>query len=84
MAEVVVPVGEAAMPDYFAHSENASGARHALPKHLEDVAEQARAFAEKFGGGAFGYWAGLWHDLGKLDPRFQAMLEAAEARLAPP
>jgi CRISPR-associated endonuclease/helicase Cas3 len=62
--------------EYFARSENAAGVKHDLVRHLTDVAEQARTFAEKFDGGEFGYWAGLWHDLGKFTQAFQDYLAA--------
>ena len=48
-----------------------------LEAHLAAVAERARAFAEPFGGGDIARFIGLWHDLGKADPAFQAYLRAA-------
>ena len=36
----------------------------------------AAEFAGKFGAADFGYWAGLWHDLGKFNPTFQDYLKA--------
>jgi len=56
----------------FAHSANDLGIRHDLVSHLKDVARLARDFAAKFGAANLAYWAGLWHDLGKLDPRNKA------------
>lgn len=47
---------------------------HGLVEHLQNVAELAAKFAGKFGAADFGYWAGLWHDLGKFHPDFQAYL----------
>jgi CRISPR-associated endonuclease/helicase Cas3 len=38
---------------------------------LRAVAGLASQFAESFGGGRWGYLAGLWHDLGKYRPGFQ-------------
>ncbi len=58
----------------FAHSKNSLGEMHDLQEHLTKVAELAKTFASKFGAGEFGYWAGIWHDLGKLHPDFQAYL----------
>lgn len=58
----------------FAHSKNSRGEMHDLQQHLTKVAELAETFASKFGAGQFGYWAGIWHDLGKLHPDFQAYL----------
>jgi CRISPR-associated endonuclease/helicase Cas3 len=63
------------MSSFFAHSANSAGKRHDLLKHLFDVADRARAFAAKFGAGEFGYWAGLWHDLGKFTQKFQDYLD---------
>ncbi len=64
----------------YAHSKNDAGKRHDLVEHLMSVAEQARAFAAPFGGGDLAYWAGVWHDLGKFNPEFQAYLLACETR----
>lgn len=50
---------------------------HNLECHLKAVAEKARGFAEKFGAGPLGYWAGLLHDIGKYNPEFQKYLEQA-------
>lgn len=49
---------------------------HSLSEHLKAVAEQAKAFAAPFGAGELAYLAGLWHDLGKVNPEFQRYLEA--------
>jgi hypothetical protein len=38
-----------------------------LGDHLKNVAEMAQGFAEEFGAGEWGYLAGLWHDLGRLN-----------------
>ncbi len=58
----------------IAHSANAKGNRHDLVEHLQCVANLARTFAAKFGAGELGYWAGLWHDVGKVHPVFQQYL----------
>ena len=58
----------------FAHSENKLGAKHDLASHLEEVAKLTSEFAGKFGAGDLGHWVGLWHDLGKFHPDFQAYL----------
>jgi len=47
---------------------------HLLIDHLIGVAELARGFAEPFGAGALAYQLGLWHDVGKSNPDFQAYL----------
>jgi CRISPR-associated endonuclease/helicase Cas3 len=67
----------------FAHSEGKSGERHSLVAHLRAVAERAAEFADAFGAGELAYWAGLWHDLGKFHPDFQAYLDNAERRRGP-
>lgn len=60
----------------WAHSRNEAGERHDLVAHLTAVAAMARKFAEPFDGGELAYWVGLWHDLGKCNPKWQDYLEA--------
>ncbi len=60
----------------YAHTPNANGHWHDLKTHLEQVAERAKQFASKFDSGELGYYLGLWHDLGKVNPDFQAYLQA--------
>ncbi|WP_310422021.1 CRISPR-associated helicase Cas3' [Chamaesiphon sp. VAR_48_metabat_135_sub] len=48
---------------------------HELKEHLGDVANLAEEFADKFKAGKLGYYAGLWHDLGKYNPEFQKYLD---------
>jgi CRISPR-associated endonuclease/helicase Cas3 len=48
---------------------------HELKQHLGKVAKLAEQFADKFQAGQLGYYAGLWHDLGKYNPEFQKYLE---------
>jgi CRISPR-associated endonuclease/helicase Cas3 len=67
----------------FAHSENGAGLKHDLATHLQQVAELASKFAEKFGAGDLGRWVGLWHDLGKFHPDFQAYLSTTVAHHGP-
>src|SRR5207302_1991839 len=51
--------------------------------HSRGVAERANQFAEGCGLDTGPYYqAGLYHDLGKLDPRFQAMLKQSSPRTA--
>jgi CRISPR-associated endonuclease/helicase Cas3 len=52
-----------------------------LDDHLASVAQRAAEFAAKFGSGDWGYLAGLWHDLGKFDPRFQRKLHGEAVAL---
>ncbi len=61
------------------HTVNSAGDRQSLEAHLAGVARAARTFAEPLGAGDAGYWLGLWHDLGKFHPRFQAYLRSCEA-----
>jgi CRISPR-associated endonuclease/helicase Cas3 len=63
----------------FAHSPNSSGNWDPLIGHLQMVADGARNFAECFGAADLAYVLGLWHDLGKINPEFQAYLQAAAA-----
>ena len=52
---------------------------HYLEDHLSHVAEKAKEYADKFGAGELGYYAGLWHDLGKYNPEFQKYLQLCDA-----
>jgi CRISPR-associated endonuclease/helicase Cas3 len=63
----------------IAHSKNAQGKRHDLVEHLKSVAESAAMFASKFEARELGYWAGMWHDVGKVHPEFQKYLNDCEA-----
>lgn len=45
-----------------------------LEEHLKGVADCAGKFAQAFGAASWGHAAGLWHDLGKFRPEFQARL----------
>lgn len=63
-------------PEYpVAHTPNATGCWHSLEEHLGSVAAKARSYADKFNAGELAYFAGLWHDLGKYNPKFQQYLE---------
>lgn len=63
------------MKELYAHSSNSQGQRHRLSDHLKEVARLAKGFADKFGAGELAYWVGLWHDIGKIHPDFQAYLQ---------
>jgi len=73
-------------PTYLDDSEPDESFRgRAVPliEHSYGVAEHARRFARGCGLDADLYYqAGLWHDLGKFDPRFQAMLKQSSPRTA--
>jgi CRISPR-associated endonuclease/helicase Cas3 len=62
----------------YAHSRNDQGQRHDLVAHLQGVADLASQFATPFGASEVGHYLGLWHDLCKFDPDFQAYLLEAE------
>jgi CRISPR-associated endonuclease Cas3-HD len=58
---------------YYAHSTRNPDRSdwETVETHLRETARTARANAQKFGAGEFGYWAGLFHDIGKFQPSFQ-------------
>ncbi len=62
-------------PSFAAHTPNSKDQWHSLNCHLAKVATRAKIFAAKFGADEVGYYAGLWHDLGKYNPAFQKYLE---------
>ncbi len=64
---------------YYAHSRNKQGQRQGLEEHIRAVAELAEEFASAFGAGPFGRIAGLHHDIGKYNPRWQTYLLDSEA-----
>ncbi len=65
------------MAAWYAHSVGGRSESEWEPlfEHLENVAALAERFASRFNAGAYGYLAGLWHDLGKFRPEFQAKLK---------
>jgi CRISPR-associated endonuclease/helicase Cas3 len=73
-------------PTYLNDSEpddSFRGRAVTLLEHSHGVAEHAKRFADGCGLDVNLYTqAGLWHDLGKLDPRFQAMLKQSSPRTA--
>ncbi len=67
-------------PPFAAHTPSKdSDTWHELKFHLNKVAALTKRFAEKFGAGELGHYAGLWHDLGKYNPAFQRYLEQCNA-----
>jgi len=63
----------------YAHTRNDLGHRHDLVEHLNAVAELASQFAAPFDAADLARYLGLWHDIGKSHPGFQAYLLRAEA-----
>ena len=63
------------MTEFHAHSANEDGTRHGLVDHLTAVAKIAGEFCEPFGSRDAGFYAGLWHDIGKFNPEFQRYLD---------
>ncbi|WP_292364528.1 CRISPR-associated helicase Cas3' [Methanoculleus sp. UBA208] len=52
-----------------------------LRVHLQNVADIASEFADRFGAGDLAYAGGLLHDIGKYSPEFQRRLEGANMRV---
>jgi CRISPR-associated endonuclease/helicase Cas3 len=80
-------------PTYLDDTEPDESARGRDPVTLEDHSAGVAAFAKRFATGCglppdevdVFTRSGLWHDLGKLDPRFQAMLQGrSPATTIPP
>jgi CRISPR-associated endonuclease/helicase Cas3 len=63
----------------IAHTPNWAGQHHDLVLHLRAVAELAADFGAAFGARDAAYLLGLWHDIGKFHPVFQAYLRACAA-----
>lgn len=64
----------------IAHSPNIYGQHHYLDQHLKAVASLTSYFLTKLsieGLKDDGYYAGLWHDLGKYAPEWQEALQQA-------
>jgi CRISPR-associated endonuclease/helicase Cas3 len=67
-------------PQFAAHTPpKDSTTWHFLKEHLTDVAKFTKKFSAQFDAGELGHYAGLWHDLGKYNPEFQAYLEQCHA-----
>lgn len=63
--------------DYFAHKkddENKKVFYHKLEDHINSVAELSSCFSSVFSAEEWGYFAGLWHDIGKYSKEFQRRL----------
>jgi CRISPR-associated endonuclease/helicase Cas3 len=55
---------------------------HSLKEHLQEVSNLAKKFAAQLGAEELGHYAGLWHDLGKYNPKFQEYLQQCHAEVA--
>lgn len=67
---------------YLAHSPTDSHPEgQPLREHLNEVASMASQFAEKFGAGEEGFFAGMLHDIGKYTKEFQRRLAGSTERV---
>lgn len=62
----------------IAHTRNAAGQRQPLVSHLRNVARLTGNFGASLHATAAASYLGLAHDVGKLDPAFQAYLRRCE------
>jgi CRISPR-associated endonuclease/helicase Cas3 len=69
-----------ALDEIYAHTPDGSGRWQPLIEHLESVAALASEFCSGISASDIGYWIGLWHDVGKFSPAFQAYLHACAER----
>lgn len=56
--------------------KNKGGQEQSLEEHLRGVAAWAQQFAAEFDNGDWGRQIGLWHDLGKYNPKWQKYLRS--------
>lgn len=70
--------------DYLAHTRINNGLLEvqSLQDHLESTAQIAGDFAAQFGLREWGEIIGLWHDIGKIQPKFQQFIKQ-EAGIIP-
>jgi CRISPR-associated endonuclease/helicase Cas3 len=62
---------------FYAHTNGTADKKkwQLLKEHLENTANLAKIFADKFNAGEWGHIAGIWHDIGKYSDEFQKMLK---------
>jgi len=66
------------MPKLIAHTPAETDRDpQSLEEHLSGVAERASAFVGDFADPDWGRLAGVWHDLGKASPDWQAFIRRA-------
>lgn len=67
----------------FAHSipDKPEDEWEGLQQHLSNVAGKAKELATPFGGQTLAFASGLLHDIGKVDPNFQARLRGDSVRV---
>jgi CRISPR-associated endonuclease/helicase Cas3 len=67
------------MPNLYAHSLQGrpESEWEELDAHLQAVARESKKFASAFDAGEWGRLAGLWHDLGKAQKKFQNRLHGS-------
>ncbi len=65
---------------FYAHtpSDHDPNKWHDLKEHLDEVAGLAEGFAQKIGAGKIAHYVGLFHDIGKYNPEFQAFLQQCD------
>lgn len=59
---------------YLAHISDDKCREQSLMDHLTGTAELAGEFAGRFGASSWGYWCGMYHDIGKGSKEFQHRL----------
>ena len=64
----------------IAHSNNSQGQPHYLKDHLNAVAQLAARVMPDSSYKQVAFYTGLWHDLGKYNPRWQTRLKAIALR----